>query len=96
MVNWEYVLKVLNSGVLSVFVEADIFISVTYTGRIACIFNMVAVCGYIFICFYIGFTRSNNLLPIPYCAAFKCKIRSAKYSELSFFISSGKQTVVKQ
>ena len=52
---------------------------------------MVEVCNYIFICFYIGFTRSKNFFSKPYYAALGCKHDLASYRELSFFsVSSGK------
>ena len=44
---------------------------------------MVEVCGYVFICFYIGFTRSKNIT-MPYCAAFGCTHHLAKYRELKY------------
>ena len=56
----------------------------------ACIFIVVEMCTYIFICFYIGFTRSKTLTML-YCAAFGCKHDSVRYRELSSFpISAGK------
>ena len=59
-------------------------------------FNVVEMCSYICICFYIGFTRSKTLTK-PNCAAFRRKHDSARYRELSFFrFPLEKHTVVKQ
>ena len=46
-----------------------------------CIFNVVEVCGCIFICFYIGFTRSKNSYNAVLCSIWMH--HSAKYRELS-------------
>ena len=65
-----------NSDLMSVFVEADIFISVCNFEQsaasspltpnmpvvlITCIFNVAEMCSFIIICFYIGFICSKYL-----------------------------------
>ena len=39
---------------------------------------------------FILVSHATKILTMPYCAAFGCKHDSARYRELSFFISSGK------